>query len=385
MNIAQQVGEAQRGLSLDSAATDYARYVKAQAVRSWWWRRHHVQLDELQIASATRGASSRLQKMFEIRPETFRDVKEKIMENVPVGLPNGMQQKTAVGVGSIDGGTWGSALAPFQQASVAFLQTLSPFSAFDRLLNDNALTRLPMRTRVAIASAATVGSTVSEGHPKPVSAMSFTVVHLPAYKATGQVIVTDETLLSVTPAADKSFESQMQQKVAMASDTKFLEIISEGTGVFSTPSTGLTAAQFLADLSTALEAIEVGAGSKLYLVLPANSFKTVSNLRDAGGAIVVNGKVGAVNIIATSAQAAPGVPIDYGVLLDGSAVAADTDLVIPDTSRESDVIMQDDPTSGSHSYISLFQNNLTLFRAERYFGATVLRSNGIAVITNVTA
>ena len=62
--------------------------------------------------------------------------------------------------------------------------------------------------------------------------MSFTVVHLPAYKAIGQVILTDETLLLVTPAADKYFESQMQQKVAMASDTKFLEIISEGTGVF---------------------------------------------------------------------------------------------------------------------------------------------------------
>ena len=43
--------------------------------------------------------------MFEIRPETFRDVTKTIMENVPVGLPNGMQQKTAVGVGSIDGGT----------------------------------------------------------------------------------------------------------------------------------------------------------------------------------------------------------------------------------------------------------------------------------------
>ena len=37
MTIRQQIGEEQRVLSLDSAATDYTRYVKTQAVRSWWW------------------------------------------------------------------------------------------------------------------------------------------------------------------------------------------------------------------------------------------------------------------------------------------------------------------------------------------------------------
>jgi HK97 family phage major capsid protein len=377
MNIAQQIGEANRGLSLDSAATDYTRYAKTQAVRAWWYRRHGLMLDELQIATAVRGVSSRLQKMFEMRPETIGDITKKIMDNDPVELP-GMQQKTAVGVGSIDGGTWGSALAPFQQASAAFLQSLSPFSAFDRLLNDNAFTRLPLRTRVAIASDAAVGSTVEELQPKPVSQMSFSTVQMPAYKAIGQVVLTDETVLSVSPAAEKLFESQMQQKVAMASDAKFLEIVTEGTGVVSNPSSGLTAAQFLADLGTALEAIEVaGAGSKLYLVLPASAFKTVSNLRDAGGYLVVNNKIGAITPIATSAG------VD-AVLLDATAVGADTDIVTTKISDQSDIIMQDNPTVGSHQHISLFQNNLTLIRCERFFGVTILRPNGVAVIANMT-
>ena len=271
MTIRQQIGEASRSLSLDDAATDYTRYVKTKAIRFWWWDHYRLALDELQIASAAKAPSSRLQKMFEINPVTIGDVTKRIMDNEPVGLPH----KAAVGVGAIDSG-WGGVLAPFQQASIAFLQSLSPFSSFDRLLNDNAFTRLPLRTRVAVASDAAVGSTVSEGQPKPVSQMSFSTVTMPAYKAIGQVVLTDETVLSVTPAADKRFESQLQQMVALASDTKFLEIITEGTGVASNPSTGLTAAQFLADLSAALAAITVRAGSKLYLILPVDVWNAVS-------------------------------------------------------------------------------------------------------------
>jgi hypothetical protein len=100
MSIIEQIGQANRSLSRDSAATDYTRYVKTQAVRSWWFHRHGMMLDELQLASAVKGVSSRLQKMFEIRPETIDGVTKKIMDNVAVGLPNDMHRKAAV----IEGG-----------------------------------------------------------------------------------------------------------------------------------------------------------------------------------------------------------------------------------------------------------------------------------------
>jgi hypothetical protein len=44
--------------------------------------------------------------------------------------------------------------------------------------------------------------------------------------------------------------------------------------------------------------------------------------------------------------------------------------------------MDDDPTSGEQTLISLWQNNLQALRAERYFGATVLRSTGIRLIAD---
>ena len=141
--------------------------------------------------------------------------------------------------------------------------------------------------------------------------------------------------------------------------------------------TGLTAAQFLADVSVALQSIETGAGSKLYLVLPVNVWNAVSLLRDAGGALVVGGKIGSINIIATSAATAD------GVLLDASAIGADSDLVTTDVVRNATLKLDDNPTAGTHQIISLWQANLVAMRAERFFGAAVLRSSGIAVIADM--
>jgi hypothetical protein len=123
--------------------------------------------------------------------------------------------------------------------------------------------------------------------------------------------------------------------------------------------------------------------SKLYAILPANVAKSVRQLRDAGGMLVVNGMIGDVRVIATSAETAPGVPIDYAVLLDASAVAADSDLVTTDVVRNATLRMDDNPTAGSYQIVSLWQNNLQAMQAERYFGAAVLRSDGIAVISGM--
>ena len=71
------------------------------------------------------------------------------------------------------------------------------------------------------------------------------------------------------------------------------------------------------------------------------------------------------------------------ILLDAGAVAADSDLVTTDVVRSATLRMEDNPTAGSYQIVSLFQNNLVATRAERFFGAAVLRSNGIAVISGM--
>jgi hypothetical protein len=380
MNVAQQIGEASRSLALDSAATDYTRYVKALGVQAWLFRKHSLRIDTLQIATA-KGASSRLRAMCEVPPETIAEVEKQIMLSPSpydaAKLRNQIVQKSAVAVGSIDGGTWGSQLAAFQESSAGFVQSLAPFSSFDRILNDGGFTRTPLRTHIAVASSAAIGSTVSELATKPITQLSFSNAYLPAHKAIGEFVFSHELVLSTTAASNKRFESELQKAVAKASDTKFLEIVTEGTGVASSPSSGLTAGALYNDLLAALETIEVGAGSKLYFILPANIATKASVLRDSGGPFVVSGKIGNINVIPTSADTAD------GILLDASAVAADSELAITRVSDQSTVRLDDNPTSGTHRYVSLWQNNLMMFLTERYFGAAVLRPNGIAVISGM--
>jgi hypothetical protein len=379
MTLATQVAEVSRSISLDSAATDYTKFVKIRLVVGIL-ARNGILNDALALATP-RGASSRLQAMLKTPPGVIGEFTKQIM--LPPGpadyekLLKQTVQKSAVSVGGVDTGTWGSELAPFAESAAGFVQSLTPFSAFDRILSDGAFTRVPLRTRVVFASSAAIGSTVSEGTIKPLGALSFSYENLTAHKAIAEVVVTDELALSMSPASTSKIQTDLAKEVAKATDEKFLEIVSQSTGVASNPSTGLAAAQVLADLNTALQAIQVGVGSRLYLVLPMSVFHTVSLLRD-GGALVVNGMIGNVRIIPTSAS------ISDGVLLDASAVAADSEIVITEVSRESDVRLDDNPTSGTYRYVSLWANNLQLTRTERYFGASVLRSDGIAVISNMT-
>jgi len=142
MTLVQQVRDLNRSVSLDSAALDFTRYAKSMLATKG------DSSEALALASA-RGASSRLREMFET-PVDYVKVRDEMMMKAPIN------------VGSIDGSTWGSALAPFMEASTAFITSLAPFSAFDRILSDGGFTRMPLRTRIAIASSAAIGHELSE-------------------------------------------------------------------------------------------------------------------------------------------------------------------------------------------------------------------------------
>jgi hypothetical protein len=383
-SLAREVREINHSISLDDARTDFVRYVRTLAVKDRLARDGYVETDAVQIAERVKGAgvSSRLRAMLEIPPGAFAEAKKQLELNAPADarqLQNRLFQKAPVAVGTIGNTSWAGALAPFQQASVAFLQSLSPFSAFDRILNDNGFTRLPLRTRIAIATASAIGYSVSEMQAKPVSAMTFNQASNPALKAVGEVCLSDELILMTTPAANALFESEMQRAVAKATDAAFVQIIVAGAGS-THASTGLTAAQFMADMTTALSAIAIDVNSRLYLVLPTNTYKIVSLLRDTGGTLLTNqtpssGKLGAVTVIASSGATTT------GVLFDASAVGGDSDIVTTAISRQAALELADNPTSGDFHLVSLFQNNLTVIRCERYFGAVVLRPNSLAAIT----
>jgi hypothetical protein len=76
------------------------------------------------------------------------------------------------------------------------------------------------------------------------------------------------------------------------------------------------------------------------------------------------------------------------ILLDAGAVAAGTSgALVLEQSNEATIQLDtapDSPQSATTNVISLWQNNLSAIRAERYLGAKLIRSDAIAKLSGVS-
>ena len=277
-----------------------------------------------------------------------------------------------------------AALVPYREIATGFAASTAPWSSYDRIYNDNAFMRTPLKTGISIASTAATGSSVSELAAKPICEVSFTRATLEPVKVWSAIVSNEELARSISAAAITRLGDELRRACALSTDRSFLATLAACTGVASNASTGLSTTQFLADLDTALQAVSIGANSKLYLILPPNVCKTVALLRDTGGLLfpgmtVSGGVIQGVKVVVSDAAE------DTGTLVDASQVATESDLITLAPADHASIQMDDDPTSGATTLVSLWQNNLTGLSAERWFGVEVLRSTAVALITGMGA
>jgi hypothetical protein len=173
----------------------------------------------------------------------------------------------------------------------------------------------------------------------------------------------------------------VRRAVALSTDTIFLDVLSTGTGVMSNASTG----DFAHDLMTAAKAINLGASSRPYLILPPDSAKPIALEHGPSGLLfpqmgVTGGTIQGIRVLVSDAATTD------AYLIDASQIAAQSDLIVLQPGDHAAIQMDDNPTAGAKSLVSLWQNDLTGLRAERTFGVEVLRSTAVALITgmNVT-
>jgi hypothetical protein len=115
------------------------------------------------------------------------------------------------------------------------------------------------------------------------------------------------------------------------------------------------------------------------LILPANIWKNVALMRDSGGPIMVDGMIGdTIRILPSNATT------DVGYLVDASAIAVENGLVELQLAEHAALQLSDSPSAGAQNLVSLWQNDLVGMRAERWFGCELLRSDGVALITDMT-
>jgi hypothetical protein len=299
--------------------------------------------------------------------------------------------KTAVEPASSADATFASPLVPY---SSAFAQTLAGLNAFDTIWAANAFQRTPLKCRVMAVTLAATGASPGEGVPKPISRFTLSQSTLEPTKSVCTVVVTNEVALLTTEAAFAWLSEQLRKGLARATDIAFVDAIVGDGSVDSVPSSGSTLSAIASDLATAMALINLGApkadmyrsdlaASKVYLIAPPKWIRVVALMRTAGGAPafpelgILGGSISGIAVLPSDALT------DKAILLDASQCAVDAGPIIPDKSTQSALQLDDDPSSGTQNLTSLWQNNLTALRLERYWGFALLSSDAAVTITNL--
>jgi hypothetical protein len=289
--------------------------------------------------------------------------------------------KSAIAAGGTTTNDWGSELATF---STGFAGGLGSFGAFDKILSDGAFLRLPMKTRVAVITTLVSGATVAELKPKAISKIQFTNPQLDPCKSTAIIVVTQELAVASSPAAFNLLGDELRKGVALATDVEFIRRILADGDVDAVTSTGASLDAIIADLTTALVLVNVGANSRVYVIAPPKVIRAMALMRGTSGAPafpelgILGGSISGATVVASDAL------MDKILILDAAQCAVDSGPVFLDQSSQTSLQMDDDPSDGAQKLTSLWQSDLRALRAERWWASQLLRSDGAAVITDVS-
>jgi HK97 family phage major capsid protein len=271
-----------------------------------------------------------------------------------------------------------AALVGYRTLVDGFFGSMGELSAFSRIFSAGDFYRVPLRTVIAVLTSAPVGHAVSELAAKPLSSSAFATATLDSQKVVADIVITNELARSAGQAAMLQFDRELRRAASVAVDAKFLALMAATAGIASNASSGTTAANVLSDLTTALNALTLGADSRLYWIVSPKLRKTLSLLQSTGGYLMQGGKIGDITIATSDAATTT------ATLIDAKQIAAELDSITVDSSQEGAIETTDNPTSGDYHLISLFQNNLTALRCEIWFGAVAMRSTALALTTGYT-
>jgi HK97 family phage major capsid protein len=276
-----------------------------------------------------------------------------------------------------------AAFIAYQTIASGFVNSLVSADAFDRMLG--AMRRMPLATgSVGAISTAATAYQINERDMKPLSRLSFTSQNADPLKAICCVILTQELLRFAPPGTELLIENELRQAVALTTDVIFFNTILSGITPFT--STGSTGESVRADISKLLETLTLGAESKLFLITTSLICKRFSMLTDQHGnsAFPELGPQGGI-INKIPVVVSDGLASGLVVLADASGLGANPGELVLNQSSEGSYQMADVPDSpptASSAFISMWQQNLTALRVERYFVAERLRANSVASISN---
>jgi HK97 family phage major capsid protein len=297
-----------------------------------------------------------------------------------------LEERAAAFAGTTTDSTWGAPLSQFTLASNAFAEGLRTASAFDRVLSDGAFLRVPPMTRVAVISAGASASKVDEGAPKPATALSLTNVELSMSKVSAFVVLSHELMRMAGSGALALLQRELVGALSTMTDGFFITQLLDG--LTAIPSSGSGALEARQDLRHLMDAVLLRADSRPYFLTTAQIAKRLTVVGDGVGGRAFPG-------VTPTGGTLDGVPLLVSdglsagllVLFDAAQVAVSAGAIEVDRSDQTSIQMDtspDSPPTASSLIQSLWQQNLSALRCERFLAVERMRTTAAASISSFT-
>lgn len=341
----------------------------------------------------------------EVARARFKDTPEvgnALEAAVALGGTRDLTMKAAVPFGTTTDTAFAGPLVQYQDMEAEFVELLRPATILGRL---DRLNRVPFMMRTARQLTGVTGSFVGEGQPKPVGKQTYDNVTLGFAKAAVIVVLTDELVRFSSPNAELRARNDMVAGIAQYLDMRFIDPSYSGVPNVSPASitnaanriqaSGSSIAAIDADVAAAFAMFtngNINPATAVWVMSAATALK-LSMKRDAEDKLayptinMMGGTWQGLPVIVSNAMTAAGSPGEQQIALvtQEEVFLADEGGISIDMSNEASVQMNDTPSGGAQSLVSLWQNNLIGLRAERYINWAPRRPGnaGIALIENV--
>lgn len=322
--------------------------------------------------------------------------------------------KAAVGPAVSTDATWAGSLV-YNQTIADFVTYLQPRTIIGQFGTNGipSMNRVPFNMRQLVETAAMTANWVGEAKPKPVTKAGYTAQTLGATKIAAITIDSDEILRFAnhpTISAETAMRDGLTRAVVKKIDMSLIDpTLAASAGVNPASltynvslgsSAGNTADDVRADILALYAAVgATGLGTTdnidprgVVLIMPPGVALAASLMRTSVGAVefpdvsLNGGRIQGIPVIVSNYAAMAG----YGNLVIAVVAPevnlADDGQVTVDMSTEASLEMSDAPTqSGTTgvSLVSLWQNDLVAFRAERFINWGLRRAGVVAVIQSV--
>lgn len=315
-----------------------------------------------------------------------------------LGEPIALMLRAAVPVGTTTTSGWASEMVQTNYLN-EFLDMLRPMTLIGRI---PGFLRVPFHTQIVIQTGDGNYAWVGQGAPKPVGRLTVTSINLAIAKAAGIIVISDELARSSQPSAQETVRQSMLRGMQMYLDNQLMDSTvaavsnvspaSLTNGVTGDSPSGTTPAHARADLIELItdmlalgyprsELVFVMSETVEFILKGGVNSSGTPNLPEFQGDRLFGIPVVSANTTALGSQI---------VLLHAPSIAfADDGQTVIDISREASVILDSDPASVvqedgyAPTHTSLWQNNLTGIRAERWINWAKARSDAVHRIHTV--